>query len=803
MVKKRIGKATAILITATMLAALLPAAAFAEQAGAREGEMSSVSSELSFNQADTSTSAQNPQSNEAKSASITKAKAEELARKYVNIPEQYTLQGANLSSDRLMKGTRNVWGLSFVKRVNGKHMGSIHVGIHADNGQLISYSYNNAVNATPSYPLKVERDAAQSIAASFMSEVAGDYADKVKLNEGYGAELLPALTGEVRHRFRFDRYVNDLPYLDNYIDVVVDSEGFVVEYSFVWDDTITFPKISSYLSLEQAAKKLREAGTPALKYIVTTGENGKRIPVLTYELAPYSIDAVTGSKLSEDSYRNYRYSEEVSATPVTDKPLSAKPKQAAMTEEQAIAIITSAFKLPEGAELSHSSYNEYSNDDTDQLEASWDFSWTIKKDGKEVGSSWAVVNGQTGAVQNYSLYWRNGETSDNKELVSLEEASKTAVETIKKQLPWLSHELYLIKPDPKQYENISASSTANYYIRFAHKVHGANVEYDNISVTVNARTGEVTGFESYIQPFSYADQAPTTIAASDALERWLEYYQAELTYRVANKYSHDGQPIPLEKYNLLIASGELDPNDDIAIESTVELVYRLKAKPLDQRVFLDAVSGQWRNAESGEVTQLERPKVLDIDGHWAQRQLELMVAYKALDVIDGKVRPNEHIKRGELIKMLVIARSGGNYRYSATANDSGSMKLSSFNDVSVGSEYFAYIEDALQQNLIDVGDGSFNPEGTVTREEMAELIVRALGYNTLAKYEQIFADPFKDSEQINNKGQAAIVVGLNIMSATEDGKFQPSKKVQRAEAATAFFRYLQSRAELQEAPLRY
>nr|WP_285855702.1 S-layer homology domain-containing protein [Paenibacillus camelliae] len=152
--------------------------------------------------------------------------------------------------------------------------------------------------------------------------------------------------------------------------------------------------------------------------------------------------------------------------------------------------------------------------------------------------------------------------------------------------------------------------------------------------------------------------------------------------------------------------------------------------------------------------------------------------------------------------MLVIARNGGN-RYYATANDSSAQNSSSFKDISVGSEYFAYVEDALQQNLIDIGDGSFNPEGTVTREEMAELIVRALGYNTLAQHEHIFADKFNDSQHIKNKGQAAIVVGLNIMSANADGKFQPSKKVQRAEAATAFFRYLQSRADLQEAPLRY
>jgi hypothetical protein len=103
--------------------------------------------------------------------------------------------------------------------------------------------------------------------------------------------------------------------------------------------------------------------------------------------------------------------------------------------------------------------------------------------------------------------------------------------------------------------------------------------------------------------------------------------------------------------------------------------------------------------------------------------------------------------------------------------------------------------------LIDVGDGSFNPSGNVSRDEMAELIVRALGYNALANYDHIFKTTYKDSVQIEHKGQAAIVVGLKIMSLS-DGKFLPKKQVTRGEASVAFFRYLQARAELQEAPLR-
>lgn len=799
MVNKRVGKIAAIVTTAAMLAGMFPAAALASNAS--EGVTSSMDAKSSSSVKAGSSGAAEPQSSASSSnAAISKEKAEQIARKAVNIPEDYQLQSANLSTSRLMNGTRNSWGLNFNKRVNGRHMGSIYATVNAESGQLTSYSYHNPSNVKPSYPLKVEREEAQRIASNFVDELAVSYASQVKLNESFGEQLLPALTGEVRHQFKFDRYVNDLPFLENYITVVVNSEGHVVEYEFVWDDTIQFPKPDSYLSVEDALKKLRAAGTPELKYKLLTNRQGKNTPILTYELQSYAIDASTGNKI-DDTRNHYSYLGEVADKPLTTNPLGLKPANKAIKENQAIENVKSAFKLPENIELGHSSYHEYNDTDSEQARAMWEFSWTIKKDGQDAGSIWATVNAQTGAVQGFNIYYYNEEGSEKSETISVDQATSTAIEAVKKQLPWLTHELYLIKPDPKQQEIISSSRTANYQIRFAHKLHNALIEYDQVNVSINSRTGNITGFEANIQPFDYPAQAPKAISIETALDRWMDYYKAELTYRVSSEYTWIGEPIPLEKYNVLLASGEIDSNEDIKVKSTVNLVYRLRAKPLDQHVFLDAATGEWRSMESGEVTTLERPEVLDIEGHWAQRQLELMVAYKALDVVDGKVRPNETIKRGELIKMLVIARNGGsNYGYAVATADSA--LKSSFNDVSASSEYFAYVEQALEQNLIDIGDGSFNPEGTVTREEMAELIVRALGYNSLARYDHIFVDSFNDSASINNKGQAAIVVGLNIMSTTKDGKFQPAKEVQRAEAATAFFRYLQARSELQEAPLR-
>lgn len=731
---------------------------------------------------------------------ITRSRAEQLLRQYISIPKEYKLQSSSFSRQELFKGEQKVCRMDFVKTVNGKHSGTIYASLDANTGQLLSFdSYADNPGAAPTYPLKVNREAAKELAQDFIEEVAKDYVSQIKLNESVGVNALPPLSGEVRHEIRFDRIVGDVPYLGNYIQLSIDSEGHVLGFQLNWDNTIEFPKADKTIPAAQAEEIIRKIGVPELSYIVPGSQNGKPEPALAYSFSPIVIDAVTGEELPLNGYDDWNGGT-VEEKPLTEKPLSLPPKGGKLTEEEAVEAVKKAFGLPEGAELQGTNYNEYELD-SGEISTRWDLSWRLMKDGKEAGYLQANVNGSTGAILSY-YGWSNQESGQTGTSITLDAAVQKAVETVKQQLPWITDELYLVKPDAKNYEGKKPEEIGSYSITFRHKVHGADVSYDRISVSINARTGKVEYYDATIVEHDYPAKAPTTIKTSEALDRYMDYYDIALTYRVFQEYWMGGIPLPIEKYNLMRASGEIN-EDQVEERAKVELVYLLQQKPRHETVFLDAVSGQWRSHETGAVTTLEVPKATDAAGHWAEESLGLMVAYKALDLEDGKVRPNERITRGELIKMLVLARSGGGY-YSR--DDSGLLagaakESASFNDVAADSAYFVYVESALEQNLIDLGDGSFNPDATVTREEMAELIVRALGYNTLANYDHIFKASFKDEAEIDNKGQAAIVVGLKIMSLS-DGKFLPDKSVTRAEASIAFYRYLQKRAELQEAPLR-
>jgi len=508
-------KRLAVVLSTAMLMSMLPATAFAESSN-KPAVTNAAAKAVPSSEGDIMKEGFAAPVDVA----ITKEKAEALARQYVSIPKEYVLQGASLNMEVMASGKRNAWGLDFVKKVNGKHLGSIYVRIHADKGQLLEFnSYTDNPSAKPTYPLKVERDAAQQIALQFIDKIAADYKGQIQYNPDYGVQLRPPLTGEVVHSIRYDRLVNDIPYVDNYIELEVDSEGHVRRFSLQWDDTIIFPKVDAKLSAAEANEKLRAAAAPLLAYIVPYNMQGKRKPLLSYELQPISIDAVTG-QLKDQSRDNYFRAGTISETPISEKPLGEEPKAGAVTEKQAIDAVKAAFALPAGVELNGSNYSENSNESTGETEAFWQLNWTVKKDGKEVGSASASVNGRTGEVRHFNTYMYNEQSQSGGTKVTLEQASTAAVEAIKKRLPWLTDELYLVKPDPKQYEGIVAGQPSQYYFNFVHKIYGAVVEYDNISLSIHSSTGEVVNYDAnlsnfvYIRYNSYANNAASSPPAA-------------------------------------------------------------------------------------------------------------------------------------------------------------------------------------------------------------------------------------------------------------------------------------------------
>ncbi len=114
-----------------------------------------------------------------------------------------------------------------------------------------------------------------------------------------------------------------------------------------------------------------------------------------------------------------------------------------------------------------------------------------------------------------------------------------------------------------------------------------------------------------------------------------------------------------------------------------------------------------------------------------------------------------------------------------------SPEIPAFSDVAKGDWYYPGVETALVHKVID-STGTFRPGEPVTREEMAVMLVRALGYNSLAQSVAAFGNPFSDVT--DNAGYISIASDIGMTKGTGEATFSPSMTAKREEAAAMLVR---------------
>lgn len=726
-------------------------------------------------------------------AKIDREQAIELARQFVSVPEDYVLDGVHFNSSEGEGREPASWRLSFTKQNDDRYHGNINVSVSADSGKLLSFNvYDEEGQQKTSYPPEVSMEEAKEIAESFIRKMNPENADKVVFDQRSADGFKIPLQGSFEYPIRYHRVENGLVYERNYIRLSIDGNGHIRNYRYEWDDHLEFAELAEVISEEEARAAIT-ARDPQLVYQVPYRAK-ERLPILTYGVTWLPIDALTGKPVQE-------VPDGGSSEPLTAEPLAPMPEGGKkLTKEQAVQAIVEQFPLPDGAVLEDASYNENIDPETGTESAFWNLSWSVKdEEGMQTEYIWANVDSATGIVRglDYSLYRTldadsaKEEEEDAAALVSQAKVEEAAVALVKEVLPFYTDQLVLQQQEELAEEE--QRDVRSYRVFFNRVVDGVQVNGERVRLSYDAKTGELTGFSNDFSDIDYPETKPEVIGSDEAMALLLSNYDLELQYEWTP--SREGVPgIPIEKLNLMIAAGELPPSAAAGDgEAIAKPVYRLVEKYREERVMLDAQSGEWRVANTGEATVLEKQEVTDIAGHWAEDELELMLAYDALDVTDGKALPDQAITRGEMIKMLVIAIQGGHHPMYM-----GSAKTASFADVAADSAYFSYVETAVDMNLLDREEGTFKPTDTITREQLAGLIVKALGYAKLAEVEGLFALETSDMSSIEAHGEVALITALDILTLNGDGAFRPDEEVTRAQAATAFYRYLEKREALRD-----
>ena len=175
----------------------------------------------------------------------------------------------------------------------------------------------------------------------------------------------------------------------------------------------------------------------------------------------------------------------------------------------------------------------------------------------------------------------------------------------------------------------------------------------------------------------------------------------------------------------------------------------------------------------------------DIKGHWAESQIQALVEQATINGYpDNTFKPSNAISRAEFITVITKALN------------IKPMQQGDFTDT-VSHWARTYIGGALDYGLIDsedyyVAENTYNflPDQGITRGEMAEIIVKALGQDYAARTYTGTLDNFVDNASIETEllGYVSQASSLGIINGYPDGSFGPHKSATRAEACVMLIR---------------
>lgn len=168
--------------------------------------------------------------------------------------------------------------------------------------------------------------------------------------------------------------------------------------------------------------------------------------------------------------------------------------------------------------------------------------------------------------------------------------------------------------------------------------------------------------------------------------------------------------------------------------------------------------------------------------HWAYQDIQTASDYGLIQGLDdGTFRPEERLNRASFV--TILQRMFG-WETVTPASPS-------FTDVSPGDWYYTAAETALAHGVVDA-DELFQPLAYITREDMAVMLVRALGYETLAGDIAPTATSFPDVT--DHAGHIALASAFGLTTGVEvDGQllFQPDAFATRGQAAAMLSRVYQ------------
>lgn len=197
-----------------------------------------------------------------------------------------------------------------------------------------------------------------------------------------------------------------------------------------------------------------------------------------------------------------------------------------------------------------------------------------------------------------------------------------------------------------------------------------------------------------------------------------------------------------------------------------------------------ASSGSSDDDKKPEVQQpTQEPKPIlyesEIKGHWGEEEIRTMVEKGVVEGNGDSLCLSDNITRAEFITLMLRALDKEVVSYD-----------NCFDDVSNENWYADNIQTAYNLGWINGdGNGKALPDGKISREEMAKIIVSACGITDLDGTNL----EITDKEYVSDWAEKYVsaVINLGLMQGAEEGKFYPRSSARREEAIVVLYRLME------------
>jgi hypothetical protein len=310
----------------------------------------------------------------------------------------------------------------------------------------------------------------------------------------------------------------------------------------------------------------------------------------------------------------------------------------------------------------------------------------------------------------------------------------------------------------------ATSKDGNYSVNFV--VVSEPVKADTLTLEANSLT-LTSGEEATIE---------ATLSPEPSLEKDEELIWTSFNTKVATVDKDGNVTAKSEGYAFIKVASKADTSVQsycvVEVKAKTEPIIR-PTTPVDT---LDKDANDTENAEETENTIFE-----DVPSdHWASDEIN---AVAAAGLFTGTTKttfaPDAITTRGQLVTVL--------WRLMEQPDAEQS---SSFEDVVSESTYAAAVDWGYENGIVEgVSETSFDPNGEITRQQLAAFLWRLAGRPTV---ENASLSDFVDGETVSAYAQNAMLwaTSVGVFKGTTGGYLKPTEKADRATVAVVMYRYM-------------